>query len=116
MADESVVNPIAGEADNQVDILHGTNSVPCEWALGPIGQTWGNRRKSPRYCPGSNATSTLVGNQAKTLYPVWDKEFALRERLCAQDLLVRWVEKTASDSELRGDGGSRFRCGPPKTG
>ena len=42
MADESVVNPVAGEADDQVDILHGTNSVPCEWALGPIGQTWGN--------------------------------------------------------------------------
>lgn len=36
--EKSVVDPIPGEADYLVDVLHGTNSVQCQWALGPIGQ------------------------------------------------------------------------------
>ena len=42
------------------------------------------------------------------MYPTWDKVFS-----CGSDFAhccsVRWVgEKTASESELRGDGGSRI--------
>jgi len=39
---ETVVNPIAGETDDQDDILHGPNSVPYERALGPIGHGRGS--------------------------------------------------------------------------
>jgi hypothetical protein len=58
---EAVVNPVAGEADYQVDVLHGTNIVPRGWALGPIGQDPGLRGKSPG--------TFLVGNLLETMYP-----------------------------------------------
>jgi hypothetical protein len=40
---EAVMNPVAGETDYQVDILHRPNSVPDEQALGPIGQAVGSK-------------------------------------------------------------------------
>jgi hypothetical protein len=39
---KAVMNPVAGEADYQVEVLHGRNSVPHEGALGPIGQDRGS--------------------------------------------------------------------------
>jgi hypothetical protein len=68
------VNPVAGEADYQVEVLHGTNIVPRGWALGPIGRDPGFKGKSPG--------TFLVGNLLETMYPTWDKVFQ-RERLRA---------------------------------
>ena len=71
---EAVVNPVAGEADYQVEVLHGTNIVPRRWALGPIGLHPGLRGISPG--------TFLVGNLLETMYPIWDKVIQ-RERLRA---------------------------------
>ena len=43
MRQKAVMNPVAGEADYQVDILHRPNSVPRQQALGPIGQDGGSK-------------------------------------------------------------------------
>jgi hypothetical protein len=107
MSQEAVMNPIAGEADYQVDILHRPYSVPCQPALEPIGQDGGPGSKSTWYRERFFAAESGV---CYVTYGISSgSDFAHR------NLLVRWVgEKTASESELRGDGGSRFRCGPPK--
>ena len=43
MRQKAVMNPVAGETDYQVDILHRPNSVPRQRALGPIGQDGGSK-------------------------------------------------------------------------
>jgi hypothetical protein len=79
---EAVVDPITGEADYQVDVLHGTNSVPCEWALGPIGQDGGFGPEKSQVLWRNFCAIVLVGNCKETMYPIWDTVFQ-RERLCA---------------------------------
>jgi len=56
------MNPVAGESDDQVNVLHGTHSVPRGPALGPIGQDGGSKRKS--------SGTYAVGNLLETMYPI----------------------------------------------
>ena len=61
------MDPVAGEAGYEKDVLHGTDIVPCEGASGPIGQDGGSTGKSSGTRP--------VGNLRKTMYPIWDTVF-----------------------------------------
>jgi hypothetical protein len=43
---KAVVNPVAGETDDQVDVLHCNRSLTRQPAIGPIGQDGGSVPKS----------------------------------------------------------------------
>lgn len=75
------MNPVSGKSDYLLEILHSGDSLPCGWALVPIGEDRVRSQKSPgTHLFRSRASRKLGENDVSYLrYGI-----STREQLCVQ--------------------------------